>query len=164
MTDAELLEELAALGIDEGSWRAVVLLPLIQVAWADGAVQEREKRLIRDVAAAWGLSHGPTGALLDRWLDHPPSEEVLARGREVLVQLAHRHRGLGADLPDDLLDTVQSFCLGVARAAGGLFHTLFTVDARERAALDTISGALTSGTEAFLRDLPTPDGGRFEDL
>lgn len=163
MTDAELLEELGALGIDAASWRAVVLLPLVQVAWADGAVQEREKRLIREVAQAWGLS-GPAGATLDAWLDQRPSDDLLAKGRQVLVQLANRHRGLGADLPENLLETVQAFCLGVARSAGGLFDTLFTVDASERAALDEITTALSSSTEEFLRDLPTPEGGRFSDL
>lgn len=164
MTDRELLDTLHALGVDETSWRSVVLLPLIHVAWADGAVQGPEVRLIREIARAWGLAEGPTGAVLDRWLAVRPSDDVIARGRTALVQLANRHRGLGSELPDDVLETVEAFCLGVARSAGGLFHVLFTVDARERAALEEIAGDLRSGTERFLRELPTPDGGRFEDL
>lgn len=164
MTDAELLDELAALGVDESSWRAVLLLPMVQVAWADGRIQPRELRLLRDVAAAYGLADGPTGVVLERWLTEPPSPEVVARGRAVLVHLAHRHRGLGADLPEDLLDTIQAFCLGVARAAGGLFDVLFTVDARERAALDEIARSLADRSDDLLADLPSPDGGRFRDL
>ena len=46
MTDSHIRESLKALGMDRTSFRALPLLPLIQVAWADGEVQEEERNLI----------------------------------------------------------------------------------------------------------------------
>ena len=42
MTDEQLVRALNDLGLDEQSYRALVLLPLVRVAWADGAIQEPE--------------------------------------------------------------------------------------------------------------------------
>lgn len=48
--DDALVRELRFLGIAEQSWPVLALLPLIQVAWADGEIQPSERRLIQRVA------------------------------------------------------------------------------------------------------------------
>lgn len=163
MTDEELLVELEALGLDRGSYRAVLLLPLIQVAWADGRVQASERELILRVALDRGVL-GEAGTVLDNWLEQCPDSEMLARGRRLLVALTLRHRGLGSELGPDTLDTVHQQCVQVARAAGGLLDTFFTVDPSEHQVLAEIRAGLDRARATFLDDLPSPSGGSFEDL
>ncbi len=145
MTDEALIDELRHLGIDRHSHRVVALLPLVQVAWADGAVQGAEARLIRRLAEEHHMVDGDGARVLETWLAEPPTAEYVARGRACLVELARRE---GSDLGDGLdartLDEVVALCERVARAAGGLFGVLWTVDARERAAIAEIARALRS--------------------
>lgn len=164
MTDAELLAELHALGIDQHSYRVVLLLPLVQVAWADGQVQAQERELILRVAGQHGLLDGAHGKVLRRWLDQAPDAESLRRGRRLLVALAHRHRGLGSELDANDLRKIQDLCVKVAQAAGGLFDSLFTVEDAEQRAMEEIAAAFGQQTAAVLEDLPSPEGGEWADL
>lgn len=141
-TDEELIRRLEYLGIDQSSYRAIALLPLVEVAWADGAVQRAEKDLIVKVAEENYFDMGDGARILQGWLESRPSEEYFAKGRELLVALAQRDRGLGADLGADTLVGLLDLCERVASSAGGLFGLAFTVESREREAIRQISRAL----------------------
>lgn len=146
MTDAELVAELRLLGIDRHSHRVVALLPLVQVAWADGMVQPREHDLILDRAEALGMLTGDGERIVRRWLELAPTQEYVLRGRACLIELARRQGSeLGADLDAAALEQVVVLCEQVAAAAGGLFGVLWTVDARERAVITEIARALRQG-------------------
>lgn len=160
MTDAELLAGLSTLGIDRSSYRVILLLPLVQVAWADGRIQVQERELILKAAGEHGLLSGPSGQVLRGWLERQPTREQIETGRRLLVALTHRHRGMGSELDASALDDVKQLCVQVAQAAGGLFDALFTVEQAEKAALDEISTEFGQQSARLLEDLPTPDGGR----
>ncbi len=164
MTDGQLLLELASLGIDRDSYRVVVLLPLVQVAWADGRIQAQERELILRVAGEHGLLSGSSGEVLRHWLERAPTAEQIDTGRRLLVALTHRHRGLGSELDASALRDIQQLCVQVAQAAGGLFDALFTVEDAEQRALEEIATAFGQQTAAVLEDLPTPEGGGWTDL
>jgi len=136
MDDAELVRELHFLGVDEHTWPVLALLPLIQVAWADGEVQEAERTLIVDVAEREYALDARGKQALANWLAHAPSEQYLRRGRDAARLLAERN--------PDIVDgaTLMETCHAVAKAAGGLFG-FRAVDAREQAVLDELSEALT---------------------
>lgn len=142
MTDEELIQELQFLGIDEHSYGLVGLLPLVQVAWADGAIQEGERKLIHDIAAKRGLADEAGMAVIDRWLEKAPSKHYLHRGRRVLAALVNRQRGVGADIDLEDLEAIGAFCEGVADAAGGLFGLLGRTSSAEREAIQEVVGAL----------------------
>src|SRR5271169_2906582 len=56
----------------------LTLLPAIQVAWADGAVQERERRVILQLAEREGLAgDAPAMARIKRWLEAPPPDDEI---------------------------------------------------------------------------------------
>jgi hypothetical protein len=160
MTEDALREALDALGISADQWRLIALLPLVEVAWADEHVQEAERDLILTVAAEHGvLSSG--WHLLEQWLTERPSQAFLDRARRLLVLLADRHRGIGSDAPVGLLGDLRVRCEEVASAAGGLLGLAWTIDPRERAALDAIRRALAAPPSLlpFPDDLPRPPGG-----
>ena len=146
MTDEELIEELQHLGIDRHSHKVVALLPLVQVAWADGTVQRAEADLIRKLAEQHGMDEGDGARILESWLAEAPTLDVMDRGRQVLLELAVRDGAeLGASVGPETLEQVVDLCEQVARAAGGLFGILWTVDERERSAIAQIARALRQG-------------------
>lgn len=130
------MRELRFLGIAEQSWPVLALLPLIQVAWADGEIQPSERRLIQRVAReTYGLD-AEGERLLQNWLAHAPSEQYLVKGRECFHLLATHFPELAR------IDTVLELAEGVARAAGGLFG-FRPIDAREQEVLKELIEALS---------------------
>ncbi len=142
MNDLELIAELHALGLDADSFRAVALLPLVEVAWADQSVQAQERKSILLIARGHDLLEGRAADVVKSWLEVRPSDEAFARGRRVLATLAHRKTGLGADMPVHVTDTIVDLCAVVAESAGGLFGVFFTVSAEERRAIKRITDHL----------------------
>jgi tellurite resistance protein len=140
--DLLLLADLARLGLDEHSYRAVVLLPMIEVAWADRSIQAQERKHILEVATGHGLLSGRGAAAVEGWLKERPSDETLELGRSVLVRLAHKRSGIGADVPEHALDTVVELCAQVAESAGGLFGLFWRVSPHEREVIRKIGQAL----------------------
>src|SRR6476660_1945597 len=69
MTDDTVLEKLVALGLRGNTIAALSLVPLIQVAWADGKIQDNERTAILQGAHGKGLEKGTPGyELLQTWL------------------------------------------------------------------------------------------------
>ena len=143
MTDDELIGALRFKGIDRASYKVVALLPLVRVAWADGQVQTAERALIEEVARSRGLVEADGARILRGWLENAPTDEYVRRGNACLKALAERSGGhFGGHLDVASLDQVVSLCEQVAAAAGGLFGILWSVDDRERAAIEEIARAL----------------------
>ncbi len=140
MDDHEITEALAALGIHVGSWRLVALLPLVQVAWADGQVSYPERALIVEVAKRHRLADEDGLKQLEAWLTEAPSAFFQGQARKVLAALLVRNgwRGEALDVEHDLL----AWCEGVADASGGLFGLFNRTDPKEREAMETIARAL----------------------
>ena len=161
MTEDGLRDELAALGIPEEHWRLVVLLPLIQVAWADDRIQDAERARILEIAESHGVLEGEGTRILGDWLTTPPSAATLKRARKLIVALVNRHRGLGSDLPIGLIGEVRAQCEEIAESAGGLLGLMWTVDPREATALDEIRRSLTAAPSVipWPEDLPRPPEG-----
>ncbi|MBN2799397.1 MAG: TerB family tellurite resistance protein [Deltaproteobacteria bacterium] len=154
VNDQELVKSLNHLGIDDANYQLVALLPLVQVGWADGRIQPKERDLILRVAQEGGYLHGDAHRVLNGWLTHPPTSEYQARGRALLLALVHRRDGgLGAGLTVETLDQVLDLCHQVADAAGGIFGVFGRVEPAEREAIAEIAGALSVEPEAVLEEL-----------
>src|SRR6266849_7338908 len=70
-TDAQLLEDLQALGYTAETVKLLFAVPLISVAWADGSMSARERSLILELAKA---QEGGALEQLTKWLDERPPE------------------------------------------------------------------------------------------
>jgi len=155
MDEGTLLERLGHLGVDEMNYKALPLLPLVAVAWADGEIQPEERTIILDLAKdPWGLT--PEGMmLLNNWLHYRPSEAYVHRGQQVLVALAGRARGMRLDA--EALGAVIPLAQDVARAAGGLFG-FGAISRAEAAALKQIAAALKIGGNAEMEAMGAVTG------
>jgi tellurite resistance protein len=140
--DADLTRALAQLGLDRDNWRAVSLLPLIEVAWADGKIQPAERKLLIEVAGRHGIH--PGSAFLKRWLGKRPARTDFLRARTLLLQLWGR-AGPDEVRQPETLEQLLDLCLRIAEAAGGLFGILFTVEPAERECMAEIASSLQLG-------------------
>ncbi len=88
-----LLPILGELGISDRNYRALKVLPLVCVAWAEGEPSEPTRRYLH-VVAERRLRVGDEGlALVRRWMYRRPTAEYFAKGLRILRTLAA--------LPDD---------------------------------------------------------------
>src|SRR5262249_23926806 len=77
--DPEVVEKLVELGLDAATWVALSLVPLVEVAWADGRVERREREAILAAAIEHGIEPGsPSREMLESWLDAPPQGALFA--------------------------------------------------------------------------------------
>ncbi len=62
-----------------------LLAPLVQVAWAEGKVTSREKRVVLDIANESGVTKvSPSYALLEEWLEKRPPPAVFEAAVEAI--------------------------------------------------------------------------------
>jgi len=126
------------MGLRQASAPVLALLPLIEVAWADGVVQQGERDLILSIARYQFDFPDDAVDMLDAWLSFRPRSEYLEKGRRVLRALSDNKE---VDVSIKSLDKVLGFCNEVAEASGGLLG-FGRVDHREREALVKIAKTL----------------------
>jgi hypothetical protein len=72
--DAELLDSLIELGVTAENAAAFDFVPLLELVWADGKVDNDQRGLILDFAHSFGMEPGgPAYERLDLWLTERPS-------------------------------------------------------------------------------------------
>ncbi|MBZ0160816.1 MAG: hypothetical protein K8G79_11890, partial [bacterium] len=78
ITKTAVLDRLMALGIRAETVTALFMVPLVEVAWADGTLDAKERRAILDRTGDSGVSRGSAEyALLEAWLDRRPDPKLL---------------------------------------------------------------------------------------
>jgi hypothetical protein len=144
--DAELLRRVAQLGLDRETGIAILLAPLVQVAWAEGHVSEAERAVVVELAASRGIVPGmPAYEKLHEWLEHRPSDAVFETAMEAMrvgfSVLAQAER-------DERIATLVAACRRVAEASGGGLARLIGmsngVSGEESGVLDAITTQLTA--------------------
>ena len=141
MTDDAVLDKLVHLGLRANTIAALSLVPLIQVAWADGAIQDNERTAILQGAHGKGLEQGTAGyELLQTWLQKPPSEELFTAWEAYIKALVGQ---LSEEQNRLLKNQIVGFAKMVAAAAGG-FLGIGRVSASEEKVLARIEAAFAS--------------------
>ena len=128
--DAELLGRLVELGIDARSWTALSLVPLVEVAWADGSIDAKERTAVLTAASEHGLHRTAPGyVLLETFLRKRPEAALFAAWGGYMTELA-------AQLSPGERDAVRTQILDRARkiaaSAGGILGIGAISDAEKR--------------------------------
>jgi hypothetical protein len=90
IADDAVLERLMALRIGTGTLAALTLVPMVLVAWADGAISTEERRAVLAGAAGSGLKPGsPALELLEAWLHTRPAPELFDAWKHYVAALSH---------------------------------------------------------------------------
>jgi len=134
----DVLDALIDLEVEPETLIAFTLVPLVEVAWADGEIQPKERDAILKAAMERGVEDGsPTCTLLRNWLQTPPDPVLLETWRgyieELMVSLGERAR---AHLKTASIGRARA----VAEAAGG-FLGIGSISAAEKKKLEELEWA-----------------------
>ena len=139
LQDPALLHDLQELGFTPETVTLLPLVPIVQMAWAEGGVTGPERKLIVDLARARGVAAGSEAdRQLAAWLDRRPPADVFARATRLIRAMLANPSDARADLTaDDLI----AYCENIAAASGGVFG-MGRVSAEERTMLAKIAEEL----------------------
>lgn len=140
ITDDTVLEQLAAHGIDTNTLAALSLVPLVAVAWADGTIDDRERRTAFSRAAEMGLSKQDMAyQTFERWLAERPSPGLLAAWKSYIDAFsATVSNEARRALRQDILDRARA----VAGAAGGFLGVGRKISPAEERVLNELEAAI----------------------
>ena len=134
----ELLDALIELGVEAETLVAISLVPFVEVAWADGEIQAKERAAILKAAEDQGVKAGSaTHDLLENWLKSKPDDQLLEIWGDYIQELmGSLSDEAGRQLKASTLDRAQ----GVAEAAGG-FLGVGAISAAEKEMLAKLAWA-----------------------
>jgi tellurite resistance protein len=118
MADEEILRDLEALGYTPDTVVLLHLVPLVEIAWADGGVSDRERALILEAARTRGIEAGSAAdQQLTTWLAARPSADLFEKtlraiGAILEARPSEEREADGRDL--------LSYSMAIASASGGI--------------------------------------------
>jgi hypothetical protein len=137
ITDETLLDKLIELEINPGTFRALALIPLIEVAWADNRMEPEEREAILRAANESGIVTGSEGyQLLENWLNTRPPESLLETWMRYTSSIAST---LDEKQKQELKDELLGKARDVAAAAGGFLGLTSKISAVEQTMLDRLA-------------------------
>ena len=136
-----ILDRLLDLGIRPEIVGALAVVPLAEVAWADGSLDDDERRAVLARAEQSGVAPGSTDhELLAGWLARRPDAKLLSAWKHMVQGLCeHMTPEQVADLRRGLIERAR----GIAKASGGVFG-VGAVSAAEADMIDQLEAAFRS--------------------
>lgn len=137
ISDDEVLKALHDLGYTRETVTLVHLVPLLHVAWIDGAVSPAERAGILEAARLRGVDESsPAYRQLVQWLDTRPLDGFFEDTLRLIGNLL-------AAMPDEARakakGTLLAFANAIAEASGGILGLGSKVSADERAVIERIA-------------------------
>jgi hypothetical protein len=146
--DQEVLEALLDLGYTSETI-PLHIIPLVEVAWTEGGVADRERRLIFEIAEARGVRPGGVAhEMLSHWMENKPSDRLFENSlraiRVVLDLLPEEQRRASRK---DLI----AYCNQIATAvSSGIFGPGRILE-EERELISHIAAEIGQGREEAVR-------------
>ncbi len=142
--DVGLADQIRKLGFDGDSAKVFDLLPLVHVAWADGAIQRGERTTIFKILESRGIAPGTDGfRTIETLLEERPPETFM-RQSVALLRRVLASRGGGAEEIVDL-------CIKVAAASGGILGLGSRIGDAEKQLIASISVELGDAARAAVK-------------
>jgi len=90
ITNDDILQKLVELNIRPEIVATLALVPLVEVAWADGKIDEKEKAAVLEAAGQSFVSkESPDFDLLKRWMERKPDAKLLEAWEHYIEGLCH---------------------------------------------------------------------------
>lgn len=139
ITDDAILQKLVELNIHAEVVSAMTAVPLVMVAWADGKLDDNEKKAVLHGAHEAGISEEcPSYKILGRWLTHQPGDELL----DAWIGFT---RTVSEALDDDARQSLKADLLqrarNVAEASGGFLGLTSAISDAEKDVLARLKAA-----------------------
>jgi hypothetical protein len=139
ITNEAILKHLVELDIHPDLLATLALVPLVEVAWADGDVHEDERKAI--LAGSTRLGMGPTSVdyvLLEEWLQQKPPEKML---NAWIVYIRGLCEVLSSTERNEIRTLFLSRARQVAEASGGFLGLTSRISEKEEAMLKKLESA-----------------------
>lgn len=131
----EIIDALVELEVEPETLIAFSLVPLVEVAWADGEIQSKERDSIIKAAVERGVEEGsPTCDLLRNWLKVKPDPALLEVWKGYIEALKS---SLGERSRAHLKSATMGRARAIAEAAGG-FLGVASISAAEKKMLEEL--------------------------
>ncbi|HET9265446.1 MAG TPA: hypothetical protein VFO14_20505 [Vicinamibacterales bacterium] len=144
LTDPDMLHELEELGFTPETVSLLPLVPLVQMAWAEGGITKDERKMLIDLAHARGMTAGsPAEQQLNDWMARRPDDSVFTRATRLIRAML----SVGGQT-DLTADDLVKYCEAIASASGGILGIIGKISAEERALLKSLASELTTRGKA----------------
>lgn len=118
IADEDVLSALQDLGFNADTVRLLSILPLVQIAWAEGGVTENEREMIFEIARARDIAEGTAAHnQLSDWLDQKPPQEFFDN---TLRAVRYMIEALPEDQRQTSRQNLVEYCTQVAEVSGGI--------------------------------------------
>jgi hypothetical protein len=139
IVEERVLHNLAQAGVRAETLAAVSLIPLVEVAWVDGAVSPEERDAVLNAAVGQGVpADSAAYEILKRWLQVRPDPHIFVAWKDYVTELI---KLMPPDTIAEMTRNLLDRCTRVAEAAGG-FLGLATISKSERAKIDEFAKIL----------------------
>lgn len=118
VADQEVLEALQDLGYTSDTIRLLSIVPLLQIAWAEGGVTDDERKMILEIANSRGITEGAQAyQQLMRWLETEPPQEFFDN---TLRAVSYMIEALPPDQRQSSRQNLVEYCTQIAEVSGGI--------------------------------------------
>jgi hypothetical protein len=133
VTDPAMLADLEEMGLTADTVSLLPLVPVVELAWAEGGITPAERQLVLSLARSRGITEGSAADVrLNSWMASRPSPAQFAKATRVMSALLDSGAPVAKDLTADQL---VKYCEQIASASGGLFGLPFRAVSMEEQAL-----------------------------
>lgn len=135
----DVLDRLVALNIRPETLVPLGQVPLIEIAWADGELDEKERNAMLKAVMDAGFEKGSINyTVIESWMKHRPPKQLL-------TAWVHYTKGLCEVLTDDEKKRFQEKIIDrakkIAEASGGFLGLGNKISAAEQKVIDTLNSA-----------------------
>jgi hypothetical protein len=137
--DPKLLDLAAGEGIRVDTLVALLLAPMVEIAWADGRVTTLERHTFHEELRGLGIRpDGPAGQILERWLEVGPPEGLMEAWFAYVAELG---RTMETGVFGQLGDHIVRLCRSEADSDGGVLRIGRRPSRAEAAIIEQVESA-----------------------
>ena len=133
LPDSPLIDQLIDRDFSSASLSALMLLPSVLVAWADGTMSPEERRTVLQAAAEQNLDQDAI-KVLESWIEKQPGDNLWSLWQDYAGAVYDK---IGAEAAGQLADEILALATKVAKASGGIFGRM-SISAQEQVILDEV--------------------------
>ena len=138
--DPAIIDHLLELGVGPESILAVGLVPLAAVSWADGRLDDKERKAILRAASERGVDPGSANyTMLEVWLKEKPNRQLMDAwkkyARAIWEELTEHEKAI-------MRESILGKAREIAEAAGG-FLGVASITPQEKALLEELEKVLS---------------------
>ncbi|MBF0253788.1 MAG: TerB family tellurite resistance protein [Candidatus Omnitrophica bacterium] len=139
--NSRILNKLMELEVSPALLASIAVVPLVEVAWADGKADEKERRIVLEIAAENGIKKGSTDYdLLENWLKHRPTAKLLEAWTHYIAGICENMSASECKtFETEILDKAKK----VAQATGGVMGVMLQISPEEKAILKKMEKAFS---------------------